>query len=95
MVRPPLILQMGEERVGWGRVPVSATKVVFQREDCHTPFMRTERALDDKLTEAGDGPDRGYAAWKRAKIEAALAQAANRDAMIPIETVLRDLGVER
>ncbi|HXH17048.1 MAG TPA: hypothetical protein VNJ10_13050 [Sphingomonas sp.] len=36
--------------------------------------------------------DRGYDAWKRAKIERGLAQAQDRSAMIPVEQVLRDLS---
>lgn len=36
-----------------------------------------------------DGPvERGYDAWKRAKIERGLAQAQDRGAMIPVETLL-------
>lgn len=34
---------------------------------------------------------RGYAAWKRAKIERGLAQSRDRTAMIPAEIVLRQL----
>jgi len=37
----------------------------------------------------------GYAAWKRAKVERALAEAKNRDGMIPAPHVWRDLGLER
>ncbi|MET0363428.1 MAG: hypothetical protein ABW169_02125 [Sphingobium sp.] len=57
--------------------------------------MRNARSLDDKLHEAGGAPERGYAAWKRAKIEAALEQSRDRDAMIPADKLLRDLGIER
>ncbi len=43
-----------------------------------------------------DGPiDRGYDAWKRAKIERGLAQAQDRSAMIPVEQILVDLKLER
>ena len=36
----------------------------------------------------------GYAEWKRAKIERALAQSKDREAMIPAERIWRDLGLE-
>jgi hypothetical protein len=57
--------------------------------------MRNPRSLDDKLNEAGGAPERGHAAWKRAKVEAALEQSRDRGAMIPVEKLLRDLGLER
>lgn len=56
--------------------------------------MRKTPSLDDKLNETGDLPDRGHAEWKRAKVEAGLAQAQDRRAMIPLATVLRELGLE-
>jgi hypothetical protein len=37
----------------------------------------------------------GYAAWKREKVERALAESADREAMIPAAEVWRDLGLER
>lgn len=49
----------------------------------------------DKIDEV-DGPvERGYDAWKRAKVERGLSQAQDRGAMIPVEQVLRDLKLER
>lgn len=57
--------------------------------------MRNSSSFDDKISEADGAPDRGHAAWKRAKVEAALEQARDRDAMIPVEKLLRDLGLER
>ncbi|MEG3163256.1 hypothetical protein U1701_01480 [Sphingomonas sp. PB2P19] len=46
----------------------------------------------EKLGDAGGPPERGYDAWKRAKIERGLAQSRDRSAMIPVEQVLRDLS---
>ena len=50
---------------------------------------------EHKVTETGEAPERGYAAWKRAKIERALTQAEDRDSLIPAEKIWRDLGLER
>lgn len=47
-------------------------------------------ALDPDLE-----PEPGYADWKRAKVERALAQTAHREEMIPAAQVWRDLGLER
>ncbi|HEU0065611.1 MAG TPA: hypothetical protein VFQ57_00055 [Sphingomonas sp.] len=44
----------------------------------------------EKLEDAAGAIDGGYAAWKRAKIERGLAQSQDRDALIPIEQLLRD-----
>jgi len=57
--------------------------------------MRSGQPDEDKISEGGGAPDRGHAAWKRAKVEAALVQAQNREAMIPAAKLLRDLGIER
>ncbi len=47
-------------------------------------------------TDEIDGPvERGYDAWNRAKIERGVAQARDRDAMIPVEQLLADLRLER
>ena len=47
-------------------------------------------------TDETDGPvERGYDAWKRAKIERGLAQAQDRAVMIPVEQILADLKLER
>lgn len=45
---------------------------------------------DDRIAETGGPADPGYDAWLRAKVERALAGAADRDALIPLEQVLRD-----
>ena len=52
-------------------------------------------AAKDKLTEADAPVESGYAAWKLAKIERGLAQAQDRDCMIPVEQMVRALGLER
>jgi hypothetical protein len=42
-----------------------------------------------------DGPkEPGYDAWKRAKIERALASSKDRRNLIPAEQVWRELGLE-
>lgn len=47
-------------------------------------------------TDETDGPvERGYAAWKRTKIERGLAQAQDRRVLIPVEQILADLKLER
>ncbi len=53
--------------------------------------------LDPRLkTDETEGSvERGYAAWKRAKIERGLAEAQDRAAMIPVEQLLADLKLER
>lgn len=57
--------------------------------------MKPNQPLTEKLSEAGGAPERGYDAWKRAKIEKGLEQSKDRDAMIPVSQVLRDFGLER
>jgi hypothetical protein len=48
----------------------------------------------EKLSEH-DGPvARGYASWKRSKVETGLAQSKKREDMIPADTVWRELGLE-
>ncbi|GLI97997.1 hypothetical protein [Sphingobium sp. BS19] len=56
--------------------------------------MKTKLAAIDKVTETPGATERGYAAWKQAKVARGLEQAKNRDAMIPMEQVLRDFGLE-
>ena len=51
--------------------------------------------MPDKLNETGSATERGHAAWKRAKIERGLAQAQDRESLIPMEKILRDFGLER
>ena len=47
-----------------------------------------------KIAGTGETPERGHAAWKRAKIERGLAQAEDRASLIPADKVWRDLGLE-
>jgi hypothetical protein len=61
----------------------------------HIMAMKPILPADDKLRETGGAPERGYADWKRAKIERGLEQAKDRAKMIPAEQVLRDFGLER
>lgn len=49
----------------------------------------------DKIEGADILIERGYDAWKRAKVERGLAQAQDRSVMIPVQQVLRDLKLER
>ena len=56
--------------------------------------MRPDVPLREKISDV-DGPkDHGYDAWKRAKVERALAQSQDRSSMIPAEKVWRELGLE-
>jgi len=48
----------------------------------------------DKVAEGDTPTEPGHAAWKRAKVERGLAQAKDRDAMIPAERILRDFKLE-
>lgn len=57
--------------------------------------MKPNQPLTEKLNEAGGAPERGYDAWKRAKVEKGLEQSKDRDAMIPVSRILRDFGLER
>ena len=57
--------------------------------------MKPNQPLSEKLNEAGGVPERGYDAWKRARIEKGLEQSKDRDAMIPVSRILRDFGLER
>lgn len=59
-------------------------------------FAPMKPLTDPRLkTDETDGPiARGYAAWKRAKVERGLAQAQDRGAMIPVEQILADLKSE-
>lgn len=56
--------------------------------------MKTKLAAADKVTNAPGETECGYAAWKQAKVARGMAQAKNREAMIPMEQVLRDFGLE-
>lgn len=56
--------------------------------------MKTRDTLKDKLAEQ-DGPvAHGHEAWKRTKVERALAQAQDRDRLIPLDRILRDFDLE-
>ena len=58
-------------------------------------LMKHTPSITDKIVESDLPVERGYAAWKRAKVESGLAQAADRAAMIPVEQVLDDLKLAR
>ena len=61
----------------------------------HILLMKSKLSADDKLRSSDEAPERGYANWKRAKIELGLEQSRDRASMIPAEQVLRDFGLER
>ncbi|WP_210359359.1 hypothetical protein [Sphingomonas beigongshangi] len=42
-----------------------------------------------------DARDKGYAAWKRAKIERGLAQRRDRSAMIPADAIVAEFAAGR
>jgi hypothetical protein len=48
-----------------------------------------------KIADHDGAAERGYASWKRAKVETGLAQSKKRDEMIPADKVWRELGLER
>lgn len=52
-------------------------------------------APNEKTNETAATREPGYEAWKRARIEAALRQAADRSQMIPENEIWRELGLER
>lgn len=49
----------------------------------------------EKLADQDSPAERGYASWKRGKVETGLEQSKKRDDMIPADKVWRDLGLER
>ena len=49
----------------------------------------------DKVATTGEAPERGHAAWLRAKVERGLAQARDRDAMIPAVQITAYLRFRR
>lgn len=68
------------------------------RATCTGGKLRMVKPITDPRlkTDETDGPvERGYDAWKRAKIERGLAQAQDRAAMIPVEQLLADLKLDR
>jgi hypothetical protein len=58
--------------------------------------MMKPRAAHDaaKLEETGPS-DEGHEEWKRLKVQKGLAQAADRETLIPAHQVWRDIGLER
>lgn len=63
--------------------------------EAHNTVMKPNQPLSEKLSETGGTPERGYDAWKRAKVEKGLEQSKDRGAMIPVSRILRDFGLER
>lgn len=57
--------------------------------------MKSSSLSKDKVHDTEGPAERGYGAWKRAKVERGLKQAEDREAMIPVEQVWRDLNLER
>ncbi len=53
------------------------------------------RAKAEKGADHDGAAERGYASWKRAKVEAGLEQSRDCDKMIPANKVWRELGLER
>ncbi len=45
----------------------------------------------EKVSDTGDVPVRGHAAWKRAKVQSGLAQSEDRASLIPADKVWREL----
>ena len=58
------------------------------------PDMKPTVGPRDKVTESDAPVEPGHDAWKRAKVERGLAQAEDREAMIPVERILRDFKLE-
>ena len=56
--------------------------------------MKSDVSFREKVSDVPGPKDEGYDAWKRAKIERALAECENRANMIPAEQVWRELGLE-
>jgi hypothetical protein len=50
--------------------------------------------ISEKIADEPGSPERGHAAWKKAKVERGLAQAKDRNSLIPAEQVWRDLDLE-
>ncbi|MBO9576318.1 MAG: hypothetical protein J7494_11310 [Sphingobium sp.] len=57
--------------------------------------MKPNQPANDKLHPSEEALERGYADWKRAKIERGFIQSQDRAGMISAEQVLRDFGPER
>jgi hypothetical protein len=48
-----------------------------------------------KVADEQSPAEKGYAAWKRTKVERGLAQAKDRDSLIAAEQVWREFDLER
>jgi hypothetical protein len=48
-----------------------------------------------KVADEPGSVEKGYAAWKRAKVERGLTQAKDRDSLIPAQQVWREFDLER
>lgn len=48
-----------------------------------------------KITDEQGSVEKGYPAWKRAKVERGLTQAKDRDSLIPAQQVWREFDLER
>ncbi|WP_199555930.1 hypothetical protein [Sandaracinobacteroides hominis] len=56
--------------------------------------MKADVPLREKISDVAGPKEAGYDAWKRAKVERALADCDDRHKMIPAEQVWRELGLE-
>lgn len=56
--------------------------------------MNLATALEDKIAVTKSPSEPGYEAWKLAKVERGLAQAQDRDAMISVDQILSEFGLE-
>lgn len=56
--------------------------------------MKAQLPPIDEATRTDLSREHGYTAWKRTKVERAVAEAKAREGMIPAEQVWRDLGLE-
>ena len=68
------------------------------REDELVPYvadMKPRAAPDVAKLEESGLTEQGYQQWKLAKVHKGLAEAADRDSLIPAEQVWRDLDLER
>lgn len=48
-----------------------------------------------KVTDEQGSVEKGYAAWKRAKVDRGLSQAKDRESLIPAQQVWREFDIER
>lgn len=80
---------------GWLGVEAVCGRLVTTMAMRHIDAMKAKPVLDPKVAVTEGPVERGYASWKRAKVERGLVQAQDRDSMISVEQVLRDFGLER